>query len=275
MKKRHFRMRSLVLVLSASAFREPGVASEVTATKAKRADQFIDSVGINIHLNYSDTAYNEFENIVVPSLRYLGIRHVRTGIDDEREVVDRKRELANQGIGVLGIVPYRTPAISALLKQIEQQAEIFEAVEGPNETDEFQEFSYQGQGFPNGTIAFMRDFSKAMRMSKKAKHLPIVQTSLAFPESERDGDASGRTRTAILGDLSQYADIGNSHNYISWGDTPHEMATTRLPSSNRQHQESHTCRPRVDIKWVIPMDSKDSGTTAKVPHSIKRSKPAI
>jgi hypothetical protein len=174
-------------------------------------------------------AHNDFEGVIVPSLRYLGVRHVRTGIDDDREIIDRKRALAHQGIGVLGIVPYRVTSVDTLLQQIDQQANILEAVEGPNETDEFEEFSYKGQGFPKGTVAFMRDFSKAMRASKKSKSLPILQTSLAFPESEIEGDPSGKTRTEILGDLSKYADIGNSHNYISWGDTPMEMAKTRLP----------------------------------------------
>jgi trimeric autotransporter adhesin len=201
----------------------------VKSTQARRADQFVDSVGMNVHLEYSDTAYNNFEGVVVPSLEYLGVRHVRAALSYDGEIVRRERALSNRGIGILGLVPYRNPSIPKLVTQIEQQVDMLEAVEGPNETDEFKEFEYKGRGFPAGTAEFMRVFSRAMKASAKAKQLSIVQTSLAFPEGEREGDTSGKTRTEILGDLSQYADFGNSHNYISWGDTPSDMASTRLP----------------------------------------------
>jgi hypothetical protein len=195
---------------------------------AKSADQFVESVGVNVHLDYTDTEYNNFEEIVVPSLQYLGVRHVRTGIDDDQQTIKRQRVLSKQGIGILGIVPYKTPSMPALIELIGRQKNFLEAVEGPNETDEFAEFSYKSQMFPKGTIAFMRDFSRSMRASNETKKIPIVQTSIAFPELTVEGDASGKIRAEMLGDLSTYADIGNGHTYISWGDTPFEMATARL-----------------------------------------------
>ncbi|HMV50398.1 MAG TPA: hypothetical protein PKD31_21840, partial [Blastocatellia bacterium] len=47
--------------------------------RARQADEFLDSIGVNVHLHYNDTAYKEYERIIKPRLRESGIRHLRDG----------------------------------------------------------------------------------------------------------------------------------------------------------------------------------------------------
>ena len=82
---------SLLLVLA--------VALPAQAEKAGSADGFVDSVGINIHLHFNDTAYANFPR-VQQALKDLGVRHVRDGLVDTawKEYYDRHNQLGRLGI---------------------------------------------------------------------------------------------------------------------------------------------------------------------------------
>jgi hypothetical protein len=191
----------------------------------------VDSVGVNVHLDYADTVYNDFDGKVLPALRYLGVRHVRSGIEDGECTAERQLSLAKSGIGVTGIVPYVSDSMSTLIGCIRKQSEGLEAIEGPNETDEFEQFEYQGKRFPDGTIAFMRDFYPAMKSDEELRSIPVYQTTLAFPENEVEGSTRATSRAGLLGDLAAYADFGNSHNYFAHGNPPGEIIPVdHLPS---------------------------------------------
>ena len=46
---------------------------------AKRADAFVETIGVNVHLNYLNTAYANYKEVIKPRLQELGIRHIRDG----------------------------------------------------------------------------------------------------------------------------------------------------------------------------------------------------
>ena len=184
--------------------------------QATRADAFVDSIGVNTHVGYGDSPYGDVEGLLKPSLKYLGVRHIRDGLADDDFMLKPYRQLRALGIGVTGIVPYQIDALPALLQSIRAQRDVLEAVEGPNETDLFTQFRYLGQPYPAGTVAFMKDFYPAIKADPALQHLPVLQTTLAFP-----GAAAGQgTRADLLGDLSAFADYGNSHNYFAFGEPP-------------------------------------------------------
>jgi hypothetical protein len=199
------------------------VVDPTAGSQARSADTFVDSVGVATHLNYSDTDYNDFDD-VREKLLTLGVRHVRDGIEYEpdgapatpSEVTERFRELSSLGIGLTGIVPYEVADMASLIEQIKEQQDVLEAVEGPNETDIFEQFNYEGMKFPEGTIAFMKDFHESLEGDSELADLPVVQTTLAFPGF----DDVGGDRADRLGDLSEYADFGSSHNYFAFGEVP-------------------------------------------------------
>jgi hypothetical protein len=197
---------------------------------AQSADTFVDSIGVNTHLNYTDTVYGNFSGIVHPSLAYLGVRHIRDGLADDDQVLSRYRDLHRRGVDVTGGVPYEVTSMSALVTNIKTQRELLAGVEGPNETDEFTQFTYKGQKFPNGTKAFMQDFYRAVKNDPALKTLPVLQTTLAFPA--QDGEDPSRAK--LLGDLSAYADYANSHNYFAFGEPPGDVIAKHHLPANKQ-----------------------------------------
>jgi hypothetical protein len=203
-----------------------------TKTQAQSASTFVDSIGVNTHVNYTDTAYGQYETLLKPSLTYLGVRHIRDGVTDGNNslVLKRYRDLNSNGIRVTAAVPYETKSMPALIAMIKTQRDVLEAVEGPNETDIFEQFSYKGQKFPEGTIAFMKDFYPAIKADPQLRDLPVLQTTLAFPGYRL---AKG-VRADLLGDLSKYADYGNSHNYFAFGEIPsNTIKNNHLPLNSR------------------------------------------
>jgi hypothetical protein len=235
---KQFALRSFVCI-SVTSFTATLLIAGTNSPRANSANvdrvalpaaRFVDSIGVNTHLNYTDTAYGDFARLVKPSLTYLGVRHIRDGLADDDDTLARYRELHRNGIDLTGGVPYEVSSMGALISNINGQRDILAAVEGPNETDEFTQFAYKKQKFPDGTKAFMKDFYRAMKSDPALKTIPILQTTLAFPA--QDGEDPSRAQR--LGDLSAYADYGNSHNYFAFGEPPGDViAKHHLPANTK------------------------------------------
>ena len=87
---------ALLLALTGVA----GAASGASAAPlpARPADAFVESVGVNVHLGYTDTPYGQ-EAAIRDKLLDLGVRYVRDGISQGRpDVYRRLRELAQHGV---------------------------------------------------------------------------------------------------------------------------------------------------------------------------------
>lgn len=187
-----------------------------TEKQAIAADKFVDSIGVNTHLNYYDTSYGDF-NRIKSTLDYLGVRHIRAGVKTETEVLRRINELYKMGIKVTTAVPYKSNSIAEILNPIKAAGKAIEAITGPNEPDIF-DFSYQGKRFPNGVQAIMRDLYTAVKndpqLGPKGQNVSVIQSALGHPWVT---DSTGKARPEQLGDLSTYGNYGNSHNYFSDG----------------------------------------------------------
>ncbi len=129
----------LVVVLQRGLSDEPASPpSEIPAgaVPARRsAAGFLDSVGVNVHVTYTDTSYGRFD-VWSQRLRDLGVRHVRDGLEPTNPVsTDRLRRLGHSG--------FRLTLISSLVRSPESQVayavgsfgRAVEAIEGPNEVD--------------------------------------------------------------------------------------------------------------------------------------------
>ena len=82
---------------------ESGETSAATSADARPVGDFVDSIGVNTHVNYTDTAYGDFE-LVKSKLEDLGIRHIRDkahlGEEDFNErIYGRYRDL-NDSAGI-------------------------------------------------------------------------------------------------------------------------------------------------------------------------------
>nr|WP_277881676.1 PA14 domain-containing protein [Phormidium sp. FACHB-592] len=187
---------------------------------AKSADAFVDSIGINTHVRYYDTAYGNYP-FVKQSLLDLGIRHIRDGGSDPTWI-NRINELGRLGIKStlvldpnIGIGPddsydIKPPGYTVTNFVKNLVAEGVEAVEILNEFDLFHRiFPYTRNGQPvtgDGWISYVRDFTRdvytALKSDPATAHIPIIGPSFVYANS-----------SGAIGDLSQWVDYGSFHPY--------------------------------------------------------------
>lgn len=153
------------------------------AETAKSADAFVDSIGVNVHLTYVNTAYANYDSIIKPRLQELGVRHIRDGAAQGDEALLAKlRDLGNAGIR-LTLISNKKPPLEVVAVAKSLQGSIV-AVEGPSEPDLPQyAFSYNGQGFPNGTLAYQRDLYAAMNNDPATASIPVLLPSMGWGEN--------------------------------------------------------------------------------------------
>ncbi len=186
---------------------QPGHAASITPAPdtARSAFDFVNSIGVNTHLNYFDTQYGNF-SFISRELQSLGIRHLRDGAhlqnaDYNRTLYGRWIELGKLGIRFDAVLDPRSklgempPALLANIDELSGRT--IESFEGPNELDISK--------IPNW-LSVDRDYQQAI--FKAAQSLPnrsviqIIAPSLAFASQASD-----------LGDISAYVDEGNLHPY--------------------------------------------------------------
>ena len=205
MNRLRFRKEIFVFALACS----PALAF---GEQAKPADAFVDAIGVNTHVHFNDTAYNDFPKVKA-ALLDLGIRHLRDGLVDSswQPYYDRLNELGRAGVHAQLIcgVPSRynenyQPPHDRIMPTLAKLADSVEAIEGTNEPD---------LNHRDGAdwSAMVREHQKAIFTLVKADptfgKLPVVGPSICFSNQPQ------------VGDLAAYLDYGNSHPYPG-GRTP-------------------------------------------------------
>jgi hypothetical protein len=173
------------------------------------ADRFADSVGINVHLHYTNTPYNDFE-LVRTRLAELAVRHVRDGLiaTTWQPYYDRHNALGAMGIKGMFIAA-AGQSDEALRSYPSRMSSSFEAYEAPNE--------YDISGVAAWTSGLRQSLVQlhAIKTQSNLSSFPVYGPSLTSPAAY---DA--------LGDVSAFFDAANLHNYMQgrypgtpgWGD---------------------------------------------------------
>jgi len=212
------RSRSPRVLLLATCAVLAGLGSEASASSAepaRPADALVDSIGVNVHMTYGDTAYRDRDRLVA-KLAQAGIRHVRDGLSYDTEYAYRTfDQLADRGIRttfILGDPTERRDTLDQLLTTLRTRVRrAAEAVEGPNE--------YSHSGDPQW-VPRLREYQG--RLNARIKQdpalvsLPVLAPSLI---TWQDHEA--------LGDLTGALDAGNKHSYPG-GDVPESNMDTEL-----------------------------------------------
>lgn len=194
--------RGLFLVFDPSQV--SGTHSRTSAPEqAQSAAAFVDSIGVNAHLSYLDTAYGDFPR-VEEDLRLLGVRHLREGVHlgdsaTNSLLFGRWIALGKMGVRFDAVLDPREKLGTlspALIQRIEQlSGNTIESFEGPNELD---------INMPNW-IEVDRDFQKNIFVSVQpvsSPHPQIIAPSLAFVSKGKE----------FGGSLAGF-DEGNLHSY--------------------------------------------------------------
>ncbi|GAP97528.1 PA14 domain-containing protein [Leptolyngbya sp. NIES-2104] len=195
--------------------------------RARPADTFIDSMGINTHLRYTGLSYGRFDDVVEPRLKELGLRHIRDGGNDPN-LYPKIRRLAQSGIKTTLIMDPRdgvTPDNAVSL--IKAGMPGIEAVEGPNEWD-VGNMTYKGANYPDGLRLYQSELYRAVKNDPVTAKLPVLIPSMAQPEHAEK-----------IGSLGEYSDYGNMHSY-SGGRVPAFDFDRRWLPLTRKYSDNKT-----------------------------------
>lgn len=181
--------------------------SNITPVQARPADAFVDSVGVNTHLHYTDTVWGQkYNEIIKPKLLASGIRHARDGLytygaaSRDSFYYTRLRELGAAGMRFNLITGMKTRfgevTNFSLLDDVYNWTNgAVVSYEGVNEPDI--------QGVNNWTTQAKTVQSEIYRNVKSNPSLRSVAVIGPSPVWE----------PAALGNMSDLMDYGNSHAY--------------------------------------------------------------
>lgn len=220
-------------------------AQAIISQQARTAYSFVDSIGINTHLRYYDTAYGNYP-LIKQRLLESGIRHIRDGGSDPTWI-QRTNELGSLGIRStividpnIGTGPNATYDLKppgydvvTLIKNLVPQGA--EAVEILNEFDISRNNGYTWKGGQPITdanwVEYLRDFTQdtyiALKSDPATQNIPVIGPSFVYPDS-----------STLVGDLSQWVDYGNAHPYSNPlhpgnGNLVQDLANRAKPTANR------------------------------------------
>jgi hypothetical protein len=200
------RLTAVALVLASWLVAAP----TAWAAPARPADDFVESVGVNVHLSYDSSSPYRNYPMVEQKLSELGVRYIRDGIHPGQPFQYQElRRLADRGIRTDVIVgdPLQRWGIGPLPTQLalikSQLGGAVASLEAPNE--------YDNQGDPNWA-ANLRSYQQQLWTLAKADpalaSYPIVGPSFVSRDSQQ-----------ALGDIRPWTDYGNIHPYPG-GDSP-------------------------------------------------------
>ena len=220
-------MWPLLLTLLTSAPTSPTpVASGPEA--ALPSDDFVESVGVNTHLDFGNTPYvTQFDQVktllLAAGFRYIRVSRVRQSfthpdggttyaldplVESMVEAGVRLNFLADLNSGAPEDVRDMVKGFNA------QHPGAIASVEGPNEPDGFwarlYPSGYQGQGFPAGAIQFQKDLYATLKADPETKDLDVFGIALGLAGNP---PCTNSNPLGNSGELAGSVDYANFHPY--------------------------------------------------------------
>lgn len=194
----------------------PASASTVTL-KAESADRFVDSIGVNVHMQYDDTPYGNV-NLVLNRLQQLGVKHVRDGMTTGRpDFYQALNRLADKGIRSTLIMgsPTSGPTLPALIDQVKTSLpNAVEAFEGPNE------YYFTGLGWESRLAPYQQQLFSLINADPALRDLPVIGPSAPSVDVSSSLD---------YGNIHPYPGGNNPSRNIAW-----ELDAAKLVSGSKQ-----------------------------------------
>jgi hypothetical protein len=168
------------------------------------AHQFVDSVGVNTHLRYSRTFYDQHFDLVKERLLAARIKHIRDSATDQdggffaRDRAERFRELGEAGIRVTFV--FRPMVTREFVQGFPERVRpAFEAYELPNELNHQKNLPWV-----ETLRVWMPLFAQYVREDPKTARFPIIGPSIVD---------LGDDPQLKLGDQQRALEFGNLHKY--------------------------------------------------------------
>jgi hypothetical protein len=221
-------LRSLALLSTVATNCSVAIAQPATSTFALErpipAETFSASVGINVHINYFDRLYGDF-NLVKMKLAKLSIVHVRDGAqlisnDYDSLMYGRWAELQQQGVKFNAVVDPRGSikvlGPSALTQVMQRANGAIESFEGPNEMD-----ISSIPNWPTVVLSYQSELVTTMQSVGPSLRRSIIGPSFAFV-------ANGLKTNG----LSAKGNFGNLHSYPA-GEMPSHVFPEQTDSAKK------------------------------------------
>jgi hypothetical protein len=206
-----------------------GTSTAPITIQARSADKFVDSMGINVHMESSNPPYSDY-GLINAELPLLGMRHFRDEINDtDGSFVGEMNYIGTLGYSLCGLIeggndyPGFKKRLQAgkVVPMIRNLLPTIDAVEGPNEPDDNPPlFEYDGvctskekqACYPLGAIQESEDLWHIVKHSSIAgsdeiRHLPLLGMS------EGTSKDFLRLAAALKGKPFPQATYGNMHAY--------------------------------------------------------------
>lgn len=206
----------LILILLISSITAPALAQ--TTIQARKAIDFVDSMGINVHFEYTNTPYKNYVALNQKLLE-LGMHHMRDEINNTKNkaFVAELQQLNTIGYSLCGLIAGGNdypPAgdnlqTTEVVPMIQNLLPSIEAVEGPNEPDDPNPPFVYGVGntpYPKGAIEESKDLWNIVQDNPSISALPVLAMSEGTPQDFLQ-------LAAITPPPIDYATYGNMHAY--------------------------------------------------------------
>ncbi len=216
-------------------------AIQLSSDTATPVNELLATIGVGTHFNFSNTPYTERYEEVRTKLLALGIHQVRDSLNSH--ILD----LADHGIRTMVVAESAPGGPEAFQRQIVALNAgrppgklAVDAIEGPNEPDQFWSrlgLSFEGQGFPDGVVAFQRKLFSALKRDPRTRDLPLIGPALG------PAAAPGAPPIPALAELRHYVDWGGFHPYPYGGDS----TGADYPYGGLRSFERHGTHPSVTL----------------------------
>ena len=165
----------------------------------QKADDFVNSIGVNTHFGYAWSNYNLYEDRLKPRLLELGVKHIREDVRNNwtPEVIAKFKEVGQHGIKILMIT-----RADLVKDQINALGDMVWGVEGLNEPDYFRKKDAEWIEYSRGE---QKKLYELMKSDPSTRDIPVLGISMGNP----------RDNSVLLGDISEWIDYGSIHPYAA------------------------------------------------------------
>ena len=230
------------------------IATFTTQTAAS-AVNFVGSIGVNTHLDFSGSTYNNIK-LIENAVEYLGIKNLRDSPESNtdigasglwQQVADATGAKFDAYIGE-GSPAGMTVSLS-LITSLAQQG-ILNFVEGGNEEDD--PFAVSS----GNSLAQAASFQKQLYATAHQWGLPVINMSF--------GQGWGTSSTGdygTVGNLAAYADYANAHTYFGTGNTP--LGTIETLNSDAQLAANGKSVITTEMGWYTTGSAIDPSSVSQ------------
>lgn len=155
------------------------IVPQLPSEQASQADSFIDSIGIQTHVSYVDTAYGQWTKVLA-GLQSLGVRHIRDGLPVTSTFLNNFQQLTAAGIHCMCGFSLPNALSAPQITSFVQLAQSADALEAPNECDAAANCGGGGLTGIANAVAFLPILKAASKATSLSAVAPSFQTKQGY-----------------------------------------------------------------------------------------------